>query len=72
MVLMSKPAPGSENQMYLITVILIFHFLGSKMPVRPAVEQGLSGLVRRERKRGKSVHYEVDPKELHCAEGRLL
>ena len=40
--------------------------------VRLAVEQGLGGLVRRERKRGKSVHYEVNPKELHCAEGRLL
>ena len=40
--------------------------------VRLAVEQGLAGLVRRERERGKSVHYEVDPKELHCTEGRLL
>ena len=40
--------------------------------VRLAVEQGFAGLVRRERKRGKSVHYEVDPEELHCAEGRLL
>jgi hypothetical protein len=29
-----------------------------------AVEQGLGGLVPRERKHGKSVHYEVDPKEL--------
>jgi hypothetical protein len=36
-----------------------------QMLVWLAVEQGLSGLVRHERKRGKSVHYEVDPKELH-------
>jgi hypothetical protein len=26
-------------------------------------------LVRRERKRGKSIHYEVDPEELHRTEG---
>ncbi len=40
--------------------------------VRLAVEQGLGGLVRRERERGKSIHYEIDPKKLHCTEGRLL
>ena len=39
--------------------------------VRLAVEQGFGGLVRGQRKRGKSVDYEVDPKELDCAEGRL-
>ena len=37
-----------------------------------AVEQDFRGLIRRERQCGKSVHYEVDPKKLHCAEGRLL
>jgi hypothetical protein len=35
------------------------------MLVRLAVKQGLSGLVRHEHKRSKSVHYEIDPKELH-------
>jgi len=55
---------------------MAFYHVNSKewicLLVRLAVEQGFGGLVRRERKRSKSIRYEVDPKELLRAEGRLL
>lgn len=54
----------------------LFYHVNSEERIRLlvglAVEQGLGSLVRRERERGKSVHYEVNPEELHCTEGRLL